>query len=394
MKNIFILLIYLIFAQWLCANDLAKTPPMGWNSWNYFGYDINDSLIRGTIDAMVSSGMRDAGYEYVCLDDGWQANRSARSGALEYDKEKFPNGIKALADYAHANGLKLGIYSGPYPRTCGGYEGSFGHETEDAEMFASWGIDHLKYDGCCGRSSDYQERYQTMSDALVLTGRDIVYHICHCGKNDVWQWARSRGGNHWRLDGDIADRWDMILTEIDKGVGLAQYAGPGGWNDFDMLVVGINGKTRNPDFADGKNPGCTPLEYRSHFSLWCILDSPLLAGNDLRNMDSYTIETLTNKEVIALNQDSLGIQASKVKDDGDTEIYAKPLQDGSWGIALFNRSSSSQDMTVNWQKDLGVKWNSAAVRDLWEHADKGTFSESYSVIVPSHGVVMIRCSGE
>jgi alpha-galactosidase len=394
MKNILILLIYLIFSQWLFANDLAKTPPMGWNSWNYFGYDINDSLIRGTIDAMVSSGMRDAGYEYVCLDDGWQANRSARSGALEYDKEKFPNGIKALADYAHANGLKLGIYSGPYPRTCGGYEGSFGHETEDAEMFASWGIDHLKYDGCCGRSSDYQERYQTMSDALVLTGRDIVYHICHCGKNDVWQWARSRGGNHWRLDGDIADRWDMILTEIDKGVGLAQYAGPGGWNDFDMLVVGINGKTRNPDFADGKNPGCTPLEYRSHFSLWCILDSPLLAGNDLRNMDSYTIETLTNKEVIALNQDSLGIQASKVKDDGDTEIYAKPLQDGSWGIALFNRSSSSQDMTVNWQKDLGVKWNSAAVRDLWEHADKGIFSESYSAIVPSHGVVMIRCSGE
>jgi alpha-galactosidase len=394
MKNLFFLLIYLIFTQGLIAQDLAKTPPMGWNSWNYFGYDINESLIRKTIDAMVSSGMKDAGYEYICIDDGWQKNHSDRSGTLEYDDEKFPNGIKVLADYAHANGLKLGIYSGPYPTTCGGYEGSIGHEVEDANMFASWGIDHLKYDGCCGSSSNYQRRYQAMSEALVATGREIMYHICHCGKNNVEKWARSCGGHHWRLNGDIADRWNMILTELDEGVRLTEYAGLGGWNDFDMLVVGIDGETQNLDFADGDNPGCTPLEYRAHFSLWCILNSPLFAGNDLRDMDCYTIETLTNTEVIALNQDSLGIQASKVKDDGNAEIYAKPMQDGSWAIALFNRSSSSQNMSVNWKNDLGVDWSRVSVRNLWEHADKGTFDDSYSVSVPSHGVVLIRCSRE
>ena len=181
-----------------------------------------------------------------------------------------------------------------------------------------------------------------------------------------------------------------ILFELDECVDLAKYAGPGGWNDFDMLVVGINGKSKNADFADGNNPGCTPGEYRAHFSLWCILSSPLFIGNDPRKMDSYSIETLTNKEVIALNQDPLGIQASKVKDEGDFEIFAKPLSDGSWAVALLNRSSAAQDMTVNWQNDLGVIWNSVSVRDLWEHADKGTFSKSYSTNVPSHGVVLIR----
>lgn len=380
------------------AGGLALTPPMGWNSWNAFGENINEQLILDTIDAMVSSGMRDAGYQYVDLDDGWQRYKGSRtSHPLTYDPVKFPHGIAYLADYAHARGLKLGIYSGPGNTTCAGYTGSLNHEQEDANMFASWGIDHLKYDSCCEPgpgASNLQALHQAMGDALRNSGRDIVFHVCHCGWDNVWQWARSIGAQHWRMGQDIDDEFDYpgklenyfndVLDMIDEGTGLVQYAGPGGWNDFDMLIVGINGTGHIP------GAGATPLEYRTHFSMWSILASPLLAGTDLRNMDAYTIETLTNPEVIALNQDPLGIQASKVRDDGSYQIFAKRMADGSWGIALLNRSTATDNMTVNWQQDLGVTWTTAQVRNLWEHQDKGIFTGSYSVSVLSHEAVMLR----
>ena len=380
------------------SDDLALTPPMGWNSWNTFGEDINEQLIIDTIDALVSSGMRDAGYLYVGLDDGWQRYKGSRTQhPLEYDPAKFPHGIAYLADYAHSQGLKLGIYSGPGHETCAGYTGSLHHEQEDATLFASWGVDFLKYDSCCEpgeNAPDIKERHLAMSSALRATGRPVVLHICHCGWDEVWTWARSMGGQQWRIGQDISDDFDYpgnredyffdVLDMIDRGVGLEQYAGPGGWNDYDMLVVGINGSGNIP------GDGATAREYRTHFSMWAILDSPLLAGTDVRTMDEYTRQTLTNTEVIALNQDSLGLQASRVRDEGAYQVFAKPLADGSWGIALLNRSTSDHTMTVEWQTDLKVTWNAAQVRDLWKHADQGVFDQRYSVTVLAHEAVMLR----
>ncbi len=378
--------------------ELALTPPMGWNSWNTFGENINEQLILDTIDALVSSGMRDAGFLYVGLDDGWQRYKGSRTQhPLEYDPVKFPHGIAYLADYAHARGLKLGIYSGPGHETCAGYTGSLSHEQEDAALFASWGVDFLKYDSCCEpgeNAPDIKERHLAMSSALRATGRPVVLHICHCGWDDVWTWARSMGGQQWRIGQDISDDFDYpgnredyffdVLDMIDRGVGLEQYAGPGGWNDYDMLIVGVNGAGNIP------GDGATAREYRTHFSMWSILDSPLLAGTDVRTMDEYTRQTLTNTEVIALNQDPLGIQAARVRDEGDFQVFAKPLADGSWGIALLNRSTSDHTMTVEWQADLKVAWNTAQVRDLWQHADLGVFAQQYSVTVLAHEAVMLR----
>jgi len=380
---------------------LALTPPMGWNSWNMFNEHINEQLIMEIIDAMVSSGMKDAGYEYVILDDGWQRYKSSRmEGTLEADPEKFPHGIKYLADYCHSKGLKFGIYSGPGNNTCAGYAGSLGHEMEDAKMWASWGVDYLKYDSCCepGKGSPKTEAlFDTMAKALQNCGRNIVLSVCHCGWDSVWQWA-GKYGQQWRIGQDIADAFDSpgyvdgyymdILDLIDRGVGLEKYSGPGGWNDYDMLVVGLNGKTLGGDNMPG--PGCTPLEYRTHFSMWCILSSPLIAGNDLRNMDAYTVETLTNKEVIALNQDSLGIQAAKKRDDGDQEIFAKPLADGSWAVALLNRGTKEAMMTINFKDDLRLTWSGVKVRDLWLHRDMGLFNDAYTAPVLPHEAVMLK----
>lgn len=380
------------------SNDLALTPPMGWNSWNTFGENIDEQLIIDTIDALVASGMRDAGYQVVGLDDGWQRYKGSRvHHPLEYDPVKFPRGIAYLADYAHANGLKLGIYSGPGNETCAGYTGSLHHEQEDAALFASWGVDFLKYDSCCEpgeNAPDVKERHLAMSSALKATGRPIVLHICHCGWDGVWEWARAMGGHQWRIGQDISDDFDYpgnredyyfdVLDLIDHGVGLEAYAGPGGWNDYDMLVVGINGS------GNIVGDGATPLEYRTHFSMWAILASPLIAGTDVRTMDEYTRQTLTNREVIALNQDPLGIQASRVRDEGLYQVFAKPLADGSWGIALLNRSSDEHRMTVGWQEDLKVSWDTAQVRNLWDHADQGVFEGACSVSVLAHEAVMLR----
>jgi alpha-galactosidase len=377
---------------------LAATPPMGWNSWNVYGPSIDEAKVLATADAMVDSGMREAGWEYVMLDDGWQKVRGSRYfHDLDHDPEKFPRGIAFLSDYVHERGMKLGIYSGPGVETCAGYTGSAGHEEEDAVLFASWGVDHLKYDSCCwpGKGGDgLPEMHARMSDALKATGRDIVLHVCHCGWDDVWEWAREAGGHHWRIGQDITDDFDVpghregyyfdVLDMIDRGVGLEAYSGPGGWNDYDMLVVNLRGK------GALVGDGATPEEYRTHLSMWAILSSPLIVGSDLTAMDAYTVETLTNSEVIALNQDPLGIQAARVSQDGDLEVFAKPLASGDWAVALLNRGSTGSDMRVEWRKDLGTDWPAAAVRDLWAHRDLGVHRDRFATTVGSHVAVMLR----
>ena len=377
---------------------LAPTPPMGWNSWNVFGEHIDEGKILKTAHALVDSGMRDAGWEYVMLDDGWQKTRGSRFFyPLEHDSDKFPRGIASLADDIHDLGLKLGIYSGPGVETCAGYTGSGGHEREDAELFASWGVDHLKYDSCCWPGEGGEgvvEMHRTMSEALRATGRDIVFHICHCGWDGVWEWARAAGGHHWRIGQDITDDFDLpgrregyyfdILDMIDRGVGLERYSGPGGWNDYDMLVVNLRGQ------GALVGDGATPQEYRTHLSMWAILASPLILGSDLTRMDRYTRETLTNDEVIALNQDPLGEQAARVRKDGDLEVFAKTLADGDLGVALLNRGESAAEMDVRWVEDLGVDWPAATVRDLWAHRDLGEFPERFTATVGSHQATMLR----
>ena len=379
-------------------NVLAATPPMGWNSWNVYGEDIDEAKILAIADAIVDSEMRDAGWEYVMLDDGWQKVRGSRFlYELDYDPDKFPRGIEFIADYLHDGGMKLGIYSGPGVETCGGYTGSAGHEGADAQLFASWGVDHLKYDSCCwpGKGGDgLFEMHKRMSDALKATGRDIVLHVCHCGWDNVWEWAHDAGGHHWRIGQDITDDFDVpghregyyfdVLDMIDRGVGLEAYSGPGGWNDYDMLVVNLKG--------DGAlvGDGATPEEYRTHFSMWAILSSPLIIGSDLTDMDAYTVETLTNAEVIALNQDPLGIQAARVRKNGDLEVFAKPLADGDWSVALLNRSLTDAEIGAGWQEDLGVDWPAATVRDLWTHRDLGSYRERFATTVGSHEATMLR----
>ena len=379
---------------------LAATPPMGWNSWNVYGTDIDETKLLRIADAIVESGMRDVGWEYVMLDDGWQRVRGSRFlYDLDYDPDKFPKGIGFLADSMHARGLKLGIYSGPGVETCAGYTGSSAHEEEDAALFASWGVDHLKYDSCCwpGKGADELfEMHKRMSDALKATGRDIVLHICHCGWDRVWEWAREAGGHHWRIGQDITDDFDLpghregyyfdVLDMIDRGVGLERFAGPGGWNDYDMLVVNLNGE------GALVGDGCTPEEYRTHLSMWAILSSPLIVGSDLTAMDGYTVETLTNVEVIALNQDPLGIQAARVRKDGDLEVFAKPLENGDWGVALLNRGPEDAEIGVGWQSDLAVDWSEAAVRDLWAHQDLGVHRDRFVATVGSHVTMMLRAT--
>jgi alpha-galactosidase len=381
---------------------LAATPPMGWNSWNVYGEDIDEAKILAIADAIVDSGMRDAGWEYVMLDDGWQKVRGSRFFyELDYHPDRFPRGIKFLADYVHERGMKLGIYSGPGVETCAGYTGSGGHEAEDAQLFASWDVDHLKYDSCCwpGKGADgLFEMHKKMSDALKATGRDIVLHVCHCGWDDVWDWAGDAGGHHWRIGQDITDDFDVlghregyyfdVLDMIDHGVGLEEYSGPGGWNDYDMLVVNLKGE------AALVGDGATPEEYRTHFSMWAILSSPLIVGSDLTDMDAYTTETLTNTEVIALNQDPLGIQAARVRKDADSEVFAKPLANGDWGVALLNRDLTDAEIGVGWQEDLGVDWPAATVRDLWSHRDLGSYREGFATTVGSHEATILRVTPE
>ena len=364
------------------SKGLASTPPMGWNSWNKFGCNVNEEMIRKMADAMVSSGMKDAGYQYVVIDDCWQVERDA-SGNIVADVKHFPAGIKALADYVHSRGLKFGIYSDAGSMTCAKRPGSLGHEYQDALQYAAWGVDYLKYDWCNTTTQDAQAAYALIRNALNATGRPIVLSICEWGTAKPWLWGAKVGGNLWRTTGDISDVWQGkdkhrlgVVDILDMQDGLQSYAGPGHWNDPDMLEVG--------------NGGMTTDEYRAHFSLWSILAAPLLAGNDLRDMKSEIHDILTNKEVIAVNQDPMGRQGRRVKKDGDLEVWARQMQDGSRSVVLLNRDSSEKEIAVSWE-DIGYPAHlSASVRDLWRAKDLGQFKGRFSASVNSHSVVMIR----
>ncbi len=367
------------------AQQVAATPPMGWNSWNHFAEKVNDAVVRAAADALVSSGMRDAGYVYVNIDDTWEGKRDEK-GFIN-SNEKFPD-MKALADYVHSKGLKLGIYSSPGPKTCAGFEGSYGHEEQDAQTYAAWGIDYLKYDMCSlgeilaknGGKAEFRQgmldAYKKMHAALLKTGRPIVFSLCQYGLYKVWQWGPEVGGNLWRTTGDINDNYAR-MAEIGFGqAGLAKYAAPGHWNDPDMLEVG--------------NGGMKPEEYRTHMSLWAILAAPLLAGNDLSKMTPETVAILTNREVIAIDQDKAGKQGDRFWAEGPDEIWVKPLTDGSKAVALFNRLdewAGPAMMKVNFH-DLGFT-GPVKVRDVWNGKDLGSL-EKYEVEIPAHGVVLLR----
>jgi alpha-galactosidase len=359
-------------------NGMAKTPPMGWNSWNKFRNQVSDQMVREMADAIVKSGMRDAGYVNVNIDDTWQGHRDANGNIAT--NNKFPD-MKALADYVHGKGLKLGIYSSPGPRTCAGYEGSYQHEEQDAKTYAAWGIDYLKYDWCSASQvydntqATMAAAYAKMGNALANSGRTIVYSLCQYGNLDVGEWGEKIGGNLWRTTGDISDRWqsmDNIGFKLQPG--REKYAGIGHWNDPDMLEIG--------------NGGMTDTEYQTHMSLWCLLAAPLLAGNDIRDMKPSVADILMNKEAIAVDQDKLGKQGVRVSQDGSVEVWSKPLADGGHAVGLFNRGDAAAKVTAKWS-DLGLKGSHKA-RDLWKHSDLGKVAGDYTAEVPSHGVVMIR----
>jgi alpha-galactosidase len=365
------------------SNGLALTPPMGWNSWNKFGCDISEQTIRAAADAMVRSGMKDAGYQYVVIDDCWHGERDA-NGDIQADPKRFPSGIKALADYIHAKGLKFGIYSDAGKKTCAGRPGSRGFEYQDARQYAAWGVDYLKYDWCSTYTQDGKSSYETMSDALRASGRDIVFSMCDWGRNKDWLWGETIG-NLWRTAGDIYDGWETrdgkangMTNILDMQVGLESYAGPGHWNDPDMLEVG--------------NGGMSFEEYRSHFSLWAALAAPLIAGNDLAHMSDETRSILLNKEVIAVDQDALGVQGRRIVKAGDSEVWSKPLKDGARAVVLFNRGTEPKKIGVTWEQ-LGYPTElTLRVRDLWLHRDLPKAKNSFEADVPPHGVVMIRIS--
>ncbi|KAK2367360.1 alpha-galactosidase [Trifolium repens] len=358
----------------MLANGLGRTPPMGWNSWNHFQCDITEDLIKETADAMVSTGLADLGYQYINIDDCWgELNRDSK-GNLVAKSSTFPSGIKALADYVHSKGLKLGIYSDAGNLTCSKrMPGSLGHEEQDAKTFASWGVDYLKYDNCDNDNIDPKERYPKMSEALLKSGRPIFFSLCEWGSEDPAIWGKSVG-NSWRTTGDIEDKWESMISLADLNNKWASYAGPGGWNDPDMLEIG--------------NGGMTTEEYRAHFSIWALAKAPLLVGCDIRSLDNTTKELLSNSEVIAVNQDKLGVQGNKVKSNDDLEVWASPLSGNRLAVVLWNRSSSKATVTATWS-DLDLEpGTSVDVRDLWLHSTQSSVSGDISAELESHACKM------
>jgi alpha-galactosidase len=366
-------------------NGLARTPPMGWNSWNKYACNISEELIKRQADAMVSSGLRDAGYQYINIDDCWQVSRDS-NGNIVADPVRFPSGIAALADYVHSKGLKLGIYTDIGTATCQGRPGSHGYEVKDARQYAAWGVDYVKVDWCYTPGYDAPSSYAVMRDALLNAGRPIVFSICNWGEQSPWNWGPSTG-NLWRTTGDIQDSWNSFTGILDSNAGHAASAGPGGWNDPDMLIVGLYG-------SNGVGgTGMTDTEYQAHFSLWSLMAAPLIMGNDLTNMNTATRNILMNPEVIAVDQDPLGVQGSKVVDNGGLQVWSKKLSGtGTRAVVLFNRTATPASITAHWS-DLGLAPGSASVRDLWARADRGSFSNSYTTSVAPHGVVMLKVVG-
>jgi alpha-galactosidase len=392
----------LLLASLLCAGglhaqkfeQLALTPPMGWNSWNKFACNVDETIIRQTADAIVSSGMKDAGYQYVNIDDCWHGARDSL-GFIHADTARFPSGIKALADYIHSKGLKLGIYSDAGSKTCGGRPGSRGHERQDALMYARWGVDYLKYDWCNTEALKAEGAYMTMRDALYATGRPIVLSICEWGTDKPWQWG-PKIGHLWRTTGDIYSCFDCIkdngtwqahgvMQILDMQKGLRQYAGPGHWNDPDMMEVGN---------------GLTPNEDRAHFSMWAMLAAPLIAGNDIRSMPKDVAGVLTNRDAIAVDQDSLGIEGFQYSARDSVEIWFKPLVRGDWAMVVLNRAQSPRDVRFDWSRETvsdSLSNRSASfgsttyrLRDLWTKKDIGTTKRALASKVPGRDVLMVR----
>jgi alpha-galactosidase len=363
--------------------SLALTPPMGWNSWNHFGADVTDADIRHAADAMVSSGMAAAGYRYIIIDDGWQGQRDAH-GVL-HPNAKFPD-MKALADYVHSKGLKFGIYSSPGEKTCAGYAGSSGHEAQDARTFASWGVDYLKYDLCSfhkhieGKSEAeqtamMQEAYRTMRRALDATNRSIIYALCNYGWGRTWTWGADVGGNLWRTTDDIRPDFESVMFNATAQLGLEKYAGPGHWNDADMLEIGNKGLD-SPDMQ------------RTHMSLWVLLAAPLIAGNDLSNMSDDTRGILTNRDVLAIDQDPKGIQGRRVAQEGPMQVWIRPLADGSVAVGLVNTMNHSLSETLDLQS-LRLR-GPVTARNLWKHRDIGRIDGTQTFDVPAYGSVLLK----
>jgi alpha-galactosidase len=382
--SVFICGSFLFSSSTLLAEEppmLAPTPPMGWNSWNTFQTHIDEKLIKATADTMIANGMRDAGYIYINLDDGWSMKDRDAQGNLVGDVERFPSGMKALGDYLHAKGFKFGLYNCAGTQTCAGYPGALGHEAQDAKTYASWGVDYLKYDWCHSEGLNAPEAYKKMSDALRATGRPIVFSICEWGQSKPWTWGAGVG-QLWRTTGDITDiydgkekwsqGWKLIL---DQQVGLEKYAGPGHWNDPDMLEVG--------------NHRMTFPESRAHFSLWCMLAAPLIAGNDVTHMSDPVRELLTNREVIALDQDPLGKQGTRVHQSEGKEIWAKELSGGEWAVCLFNTGKEQAKLELKW-RDLDFLKGQYQVRDLLGKKEAGDTASDFSGELESHDVVMFR----
>lgn len=373
----------------VCGDLIALTPPMGWNSWNCFGCDVNEGNVRAAADAMVSSGLIQHGWSYINIDDCWEAGRDADGKILS--NQKFPS-MKGLTDYVHSRGLKIGLYSSPGPKTCAGHEGSYQHEEQDALRYGEWGFDYLKYDWCSygeiAPKPDHGQLvkpYQLMRAALDKAPRDIVFSLCQYGMGNVWEWGAQVGGNCWRTTGDITDTWNSM-----SGIGFGQaghekFARPGHWNDPDMLVVGYVGWS-----SKVRPTKLTPNEQYTHISLWCLLCSPLLIGCDMTKLDEFTLNLITNDEVLEVNQDPLGRQAARVSRNGSLEVWAKDMQDGSKVAGLFNRGEDETAVTLKWE-DIGAS-GKQKVRDLWRQKDLGVFATEFQTVVPRHGVVLLKAS--
>lgn len=363
------------------ANGLAKTPPMGFNDWNSFGCNVDEQLIEQTADYFVTSGLKDAGYNYVNIDDCWLKKARSADGHLVPDPVKFPDGIKGTADYVHAKGLKLGIYEDAGTATCAGYPGSLGHEQTDADDFAAWGVDYLKYDNCNNAGSStkaqYIARYTAMGDALKKTGRKIVYSICEWGVNDPATWA-GEVGNLWRTTGDINDSWGSLKSIIEQNAPLAQYAEPGAWNDPDMLEVG--------------NGGMTDTEYKTHFALWAEMSAPLLIGTDLRKASAETLAILKNKDLIAIDQDKLGVQGQVIAQGNGTMVFSKPLANGDRAVALYNSTDAATSIATTTALAGLARSSGYTLKDLWTGATTET-AGTISASVPAHGTVIYRVKG-
>ena len=358
-------------------NGLARTPQMGFNNWNLTqcGSQFNEAFVEGIADTLVSTGLKDAGYRYVNLDDCWAQSSRDSKGNLVPDKDRFPHGIKAVADYVHSKGLKFGLYTSAGTKTCNkaGFPGALGHEKQDAALWASWGVDYLKYDNCNNQGQDAKKRYTAMRDALAATGRPILYSICEWGQNQPWTWA-ALVGNSWRTTGDINDSYSKMLSIYKANIKLGRYAGPGHWNDPDMLEVG-NGKMSD-------------TEYRSHFTLWAMMAAPLLIGSDIRKASSATLTILRNADVIALDQDAKGVQGNEISSSNGLHVIRKPLADGDIAVALFNETGTTAKISTTLSA-IGASAGTHSLTDLWSKAKSST-TGTISALVPAHGTVVFR----